>query len=90
MPLYVCKLADGEQPLFLRLLAGPSVDTLSFVLREQPSGEVMWDAFSIPELHNFLRILDREEKEQVQLLISRYASYKQKLEELLRATGHPG
>lgn len=39
--VYVCKLADGEQPLFLRLLAGPNTDTLSFVLREQQTGEVM-------------------------------------------------
>lgn len=39
--VYVCKLADGEQPLFLRLLAGPDTDTLSFVLREQQTGEVM-------------------------------------------------
>ncbi|XP_029103405.1 ras association domain-containing protein 5 isoform X1 [Scleropages formosus] len=88
--VYICKLAEGEQPLFLRLLAGPSVESLSFVLREQPTGEVIWDAFSIPELHNFLRILDREEEEQVQLLTSRYDSYRQKLEEALRAAGHPG
>lgn len=39
--VYVCKLAEGEQPLFLRLLAGPDTDTLSFVLREQQTGEVM-------------------------------------------------
>lgn len=39
--VYVCKLADGEQPLFLRLVAGPDTDTLSFVLREQQTGEVM-------------------------------------------------
>ncbi|GLD74143.1 ras association domain-containing protein 1 isoform X1 [Lates japonicus] len=62
--VYVCKLADGEQPMFLRLVAGPDTDTLSFVLREQQTGEVMWDAFSIPELRNFLRILDKEEEEQ--------------------------
>lgn len=62
--VYVCKLADTEKPLFLRLVAGPDLDTLSFVLREQQTGEVMWDAFSIPELCNFLRILEKEEKEQ--------------------------
>lgn len=39
--VYVCKLADVEQPLFLRLLAGPDSDTLSFVLREQQTGEVV-------------------------------------------------
>lgn len=39
--VYVCKLADTEKPLFLRLVAGPDLDTLSFVLREQQTGEVM-------------------------------------------------
>uniref|UniRef100_A0A3B3S9K7 Ras association domain family member 3 n=1 Tax=Paramormyrops kingsleyae TaxID=1676925 RepID=A0A3B3S9K7_9TELE len=86
--VYVCKLAEEEHPLFLRLVAGPNMDALSFVLREQPTGE--WDAFSIPELHNFLRILDKEEEEQLQLLTRRYVTYRQKLEEALRAAGNPG
>ncbi|XP_059182263.1 LOW QUALITY PROTEIN: ras association domain-containing protein 5 [Centropristis striata] len=87
--VYVCKLADGEQPLFLRLVAGPDTDTLSFVLREQQTGEVMWDAFSIPELRNFLRILDKEEDEQKVAVIRRYESYRQRLQEALREVrGH--
>ncbi|XP_041832921.1 ras association domain-containing protein 3 isoform X2 [Melanotaenia boesemani] len=79
---YVCKLADGEQPLFLRLVAGPDLETLSFVLREQ-TGEVMWDAFSIPELRNFLQILDKEEKEQKEAVIRRYEAYRHRLQEAL-------
>ncbi|XP_010725723.1 ras association domain-containing protein 1-like, partial [Meleagris gallopavo] len=63
--VYLRKLADEEQPLRLRLLAGPSEKALSFVLKENESGEVNWDAFSLPELHNFLRILQREEDEQL-------------------------
>ncbi|XP_075886023.1 ras association domain family member 3 isoform X4 [Nelusetta ayraudi] len=82
--VYVCKLADGEQPLFLRLLAGPNTDTLSFVLREQQTGEVMWDAFSIPELRNFLRILDKEEDEQREAMVRRYEAYRHRLQEALR------
>jgi len=39
--VYTCKLAEEEHPLFLRLVAGPSTDTLSFVLKEQQTGEVM-------------------------------------------------
>ncbi|KAG7258984.1 hypothetical protein CRUP_003159 [Coryphaenoides rupestris] len=39
--VYVCKLAEGEQPLFLRLVAGPDAHTFGFVLREQQTGEVM-------------------------------------------------
>ncbi|XP_017350019.1 ras association domain-containing protein 3 isoform X1 [Ictalurus punctatus] len=82
----VCKLSEGEHPLFLRLLAGPNLDTLSFVLREQQTGEVMWDAFSIPELHNFLRILDKEEQDQVRVITARYNIYREKLEEAIQAT----
>ncbi|KAI4802907.1 hypothetical protein KUCAC02_006475 [Chaenocephalus aceratus] len=86
--VYVCKLADGEQPLFLRLVAGPDSDTLSFVLREQ-TGEVMWDAFSIPELRNFLRILDKEENEQREAVLRRYDSYRRRLQEAMRELRGP-
>ncbi|XP_057710728.1 ras association domain-containing protein 3 isoform X2 [Corythoichthys intestinalis] len=82
--VYVCKLADGEQPLFLRLVAGPDDDTLGFVLREQQTGEVLWDAFSVPELHNFLRILDKEENEQKEALLRRYDVYRHRLKEALK------
>ncbi|KAI7792126.1 ras association domain-containing protein 5 isoform X1 [Triplophysa rosa] len=88
--VYTCKLSEKEHPLFLRLVAGPSTDTLSFVLKEQQTGEVMWDAFSIPELHNFLRFLDKEEQDQICSITRRYNSYREKLEEALRATGGRG
>ncbi|XP_027899749.1 ras association domain-containing protein 5 [Xiphophorus couchianus] len=87
--VYVCKLADVEKPLFLRLVAGPDLDTLSFVLREQQTGEVMWDAFSIPELRNFLRILDKEEQEQKEAIIRRYEVCRQRLQEAMMAVGSP-
>ncbi|XP_023604594.1 ras association domain-containing protein 1 isoform X3 [Myotis lucifugus] len=38
--VYLRKLSDEEQPLRLRLLAGPSEKALSFVLKENDSGEV--------------------------------------------------
>lgn len=38
--MYLRKLSDDEQPLRLRLLAGPSEKALSFVLKENDSGEV--------------------------------------------------
>ncbi|XP_066525367.1 ras association domain-containing protein 3 [Hoplias malabaricus] len=85
----ICKLAEGEHPLLLRLLAGPNTDTLSFVLREQQTGEVMWEAFSIPELHNFLRILDKEEQDQVRVITTRYNIYREKLEAAIRAVSSP-
>uniref|UniRef100_A0A3Q3ARL4 Ras association domain family member 3 n=1 Tax=Kryptolebias marmoratus TaxID=37003 RepID=A0A3Q3ARL4_KRYMA len=82
--VYVCRLADSEKPLFLRLVAGPDSTALSFVLREQQNGEVLWEAFSIPELRNFLRILDKEEQEQTETIIRRYKSYRQRLQEAAR------
>ncbi|XP_040200004.1 ras association domain-containing protein 3 isoform X1 [Rana temporaria] len=86
----MCRLSDRENPLYLRLVAGPNSETLSFVLREHETGDVMWDAFSVPELQNFLRILDKEEKEQLQTLKRRYSSYKEKLEEALSGVHKPG
>ncbi|XP_069485873.1 ras association domain-containing protein 3 isoform X3 [Ambystoma mexicanum] len=86
----MCKLSDREQPLYLRLVAGPSPETLSFVLREHETGDVTWEAFSLPELQNFLRILGKEEEEQLQVLTKRYSSYKEKLEEALNGVRKPG
>uniref|UniRef100_A0ACB8FNW2 Ras association domain-containing protein 3 n=1 Tax=Sphaerodactylus townsendi TaxID=933632 RepID=A0ACB8FNW2_9SAUR len=88
--VYMCKLSETEHPLYLRLMAGPRTDMLSFVLREHETGEVLWEAFSLPELHNFLRILDREEDEQLQNLKRRYAAYREKLEEALGGVWQPG
>nr|XP_033815348.1 ras association domain-containing protein 3 isoform X2 [Geotrypetes seraphini] len=87
---YLCKLSDREHPLYLRLVAGPSTETLAFILREHETGDFMWEAFSLPELKNFLRILDKEEEEQLQVLKRRYSSYKEKLEEALNGMRKPG
>nr|XP_006137292.1 ras association domain-containing protein 5 isoform X1 [Pelodiscus sinensis] len=85
------KLSLTEYPLYLRLLAGPDTDILSFVLKENETGEVEWDAFSIPELQNFLTILDREEKDKIQQVQRKYSNYKQRLQETLKeAGGKPG
>ncbi|XP_019398837.1 PREDICTED: ras association domain-containing protein 3 isoform X1 [Crocodylus porosus] len=88
--VYMCKLSDREHPLYLRLVAGPRTEMLSFVLREHETGEVMWEAFTIPELQNFLRILDKEEDEQLQILKKRYAAYRDKLEAALGGVWKPG
>uniref|UniRef100_A0ABM5GFT4 Ras association domain-containing protein 3 isoform X1 n=1 Tax=Pogona vitticeps TaxID=103695 RepID=A0ABM5GFT4_9SAUR len=88
--VYMCKLSETEHPLYLRLVAGPRTDMLSFVLREHETGEVLWEAFSLPELQNFLRILDKEEDEQLQILKRRYAAYRDKLEEALGGVWKPG
>lgn len=48
-----------------------------------------WDAFTLPELHNFLLILQREEEEHLRRLRHRYACCRRKMQEAL-ATRTPG
>ena len=50
-----------------------------------------WDAFSIPELQNFLTILEKEEQDKLQQVQTKYNKFRQKLEEALRESqGKPG
>ncbi|XP_034534738.1 ras association domain-containing protein 1-like isoform X2 [Notolabrus celidotus] len=87
--VYVRKLPDDEHPLRLRLSAGPNEKVLSFVLKENETGEVNWHAFSMPELKNFMRILQREEEEHVKQIVQRYAVARAKMKEAL-AGSTPG
>ncbi|KAM9859924.1 ras association domain-containing protein 1-like isoform 1-T1 [Aulostomus maculatus] len=84
--IYLRKVSDGEHPLRLRLCAGPSEKVLSFVLKENETGEVNWHAFSMPELKNFLLILQREEEEHVKQIVQRYALARTKMQEALRGS----
>uniref|UniRef100_A0A8C8DQ22 Ras association domain family member 1 n=1 Tax=Oryzias sinensis TaxID=183150 RepID=A0A8C8DQ22_9TELE len=87
--VYIRKLSDEERPLRLRLCSGPSEKVLSFVLKENETGEVNWHAFSMPELKNFLLILQREEEEHVKQIIQRYALARTKMRDAL-AGSTPG
>ncbi|XP_030275177.1 ras association domain-containing protein 5 isoform X1 [Sparus aurata] len=78
------KLPLCERPLLLRLIAGPDPDHLSFVLKENETGEVEWHAFSVPELQNFLVILEKEEAERVRAVEHKYTMYRQKLQRALQ------
>lgn len=52
---------------------------------------LQWDAFSIPELQNFLMILDKEEKDKIQQVRRKYEKFKQRLQQSLKeASGKPG
>ncbi|XP_059185478.1 ras association domain-containing protein 5 [Centropristis striata] len=78
------KLPLCERPLLLRLIAGPDPEQLSFVLKENETGEVEWHAFSVPELQNFLVILEKEESERVRAVEQKYSVYRQKLQQALQ------
>ncbi|XP_063811237.1 ras association domain-containing protein 5 isoform X2 [Pseudophryne corroboree] len=80
------KLPLAEHPLYLRLLAGPETNVLSFVLKENETGEVQWEAFTVPELQNFLLILEKEEREKVLQVQKKYVSFRQHLQEALTET----
>ncbi|XP_030230398.1 ras association domain-containing protein 1 isoform X1 [Gadus morhua] len=81
--VYLRKISDDERPLRLRLATGPDEKLLSFVLKENETGEVNWHAFSMPELKNFLRILQREEEEHVKQIMQRYTLARTRLQEAL-------
>eukprot|EP00066_Takifugu_rubripes_P023005 XP_011612271.1 PREDICTED: ras association domain-containing protein 1 isoform X1 [Takifugu rubripes] len=87
--VYIRKLSDRERPLRLRLNAGPNEKVLSFVLKENETGEVNWHAFSMPELKNFLRILQREEEEHIKQIVQRYALARTRMQDAL-AGSTPG
>ncbi|XP_029287414.1 ras association domain-containing protein 1-like isoform X1 [Cottoperca gobio] len=87
--VYIRKVSDNERPLRLRLCTGPNEKVLSFVLKENETGEVNWHAFSMPELKNFLRILQREEEEHVKQIVQRYALARTKMRDAL-AGSTPG
>ncbi|XP_056131051.1 ras association domain-containing protein 1 [Lampris incognitus] len=80
---YLRKMSDDECPLHLRLCAGPSEKVLSLVLKENETGDVNWDAFSLPELCNFLRILQREEEEHVRQIVKRYSLARDKMKQAM-------
>ncbi|CAN9511777.1 unnamed protein product [Ophioblennius macclurei] len=88
--VYMRKLSDDERPLYLRLCAGPSETALSLVLKENQTGEVNWDAFSFPELCNFLRILQREEEAHVRQIVKRYALARDMVKQAMAQITTPG
>ncbi|KAK2158040.1 hypothetical protein LSH36_178g03003 [Paralvinella palmiformis] len=74
------RLEDDEMPLPLCLCwtkdGVSGLDKRKFVLQENDTGEIMWEAFSLPELENFLKILNREEEEYVEQVRGKYRMLK--------------
>ena len=50
---------------------------------------LQWDAFSLPELDNFLRILDKEEVEYVDQVKAKYALMKLHIKQRLKELAPP-
>lgn len=80
--IVIRRLSAEERPLWLCLQWGKA-NARSLVLQENETGEVMWDVFSVPELENFLRILDKEEEEYTQQVQARYALQKRRIQDAM-------
>jgi len=77
------RIGDQDRPLRIALEWLDSEEK-KFVLQENDTADIAWDAFALPELNNFLMILKKEEEEHVQQLILRYRVYKEELDNVIR------
>lgn len=67
------RVKDEEWPLKLCLdWELENVNNHRLVLQENETGEIDWTAFCVPELNNFIRVLDREEQEHLTQLQYKY------------------
>ncbi|CAG9539988.1 unnamed protein product [Cercopithifilaria johnstoni] len=57
------------------------------VLQENDTGDILWDMFEVPELENFLKILEDEEKQYSFRIRQKYDAYRWYLDENLRNRG---
>lgn len=69
--IVLSKLPDLEYPLKIALDWLDS-DEKQFVLQENDTADVNWNNFQLPELQNFLKILDNEERSHLQQLKNKY------------------
>ena len=67
------RLRRYEEPLVLQLLWGGDNSNMTFCLQENQEDEAFpWEEFSVPELQNFLRIVDMEEQQNIARVRSLY------------------
>jgi len=79
------RLNEDEKPLMLAVLWMRDPDSnKKFVLQENDPGEIQWEQFSLPELKNFLLILDREEAWYKRRIHEKYETVQLTIHELLQ------
>lgn len=85
------RLGDTECPLVLALTWNASgLTNKRLVLQENDTADIQWEAFSLPELSNFLRILDREEEEYRCQIQDKYSLLRHRIREMLAYTQQQG
>merc|ERR1712026_547035 len=78
------RLNEDEKPLMLAVLWMKDPDNdRKFVLQENDPGEIEWEQFSLPELKNFLLILDREEAWYKRRIHEKYETVQEEILRLL-------
>nr|XP_053653765.1 ras association domain-containing protein 5-like isoform X2 [Cherax quadricarinatus] len=78
------RLGDNECPLVLALnWSAGGLTNKRLVLQENDTADIQWEAFSLPELSNFLRILDREEEEYRCQIQDKYALLRRRIGNIL-------
>ncbi|KAH9381334.1 hypothetical protein HPB48_011762 [Haemaphysalis longicornis] len=75
------KLPDTDKPLWLAL--DWNSRTRQFVLQENDNSDIEWEDFALPELQNFLKILDLEEEEYLTQLKLKYDLVRSKIQEAM-------
>uniref|UniRef100_A0A915JLI8 Ras association domain-containing protein 1 n=1 Tax=Romanomermis culicivorax TaxID=13658 RepID=A0A915JLI8_ROMCU len=68
------RIPDDAHPLRILLHWGSNKNK-SFVLQENDTGDIIWEYFEIPELENFLTILDKEEQQYITQIKRKYDAY---------------
>ncbi|KAK0398567.1 hypothetical protein QR680_002649 [Steinernema hermaphroditum] len=79
------RIADNDFPLKLAVLWKHQNVEAHFLLQENDTGDILWEAFEIPELNNFLNILEIEEKQYIQNIRDRFDIYKRSLDQVISA-----
>ena len=77
------RIKDQEKPLCIQLEFDDDQDEKQIVLQENDTGDIAWDAFEVPELKNFIKILDLEEKEHLNHVISKYNTIKTLIKKII-------
>ncbi|VDM44519.1 unnamed protein product [Toxocara canis] len=75
----VCKLVrvpDDAYPLRVACAWKKNGERRHLVLQENDTGDILWDMFEIPELENFLKILNDEEKQYSFRIRQKYDAYR--------------
>uniref|UniRef100_A0A915PWP4 Phorbol-ester/DAG-type domain-containing protein n=1 Tax=Setaria digitata TaxID=48799 RepID=A0A915PWP4_9BILA len=81
------RISDDSFPLKIVRLWEEKGEKRQLVLQENDTGDILWDMFEIPELENFLKILEDEEKQYSFRIRQKYDAYRWYLDENLRNRG---